>query len=105
MFGARAIKRRRDKEAELKVLISNTNMKICKYENMQICKYANPKNHYFPTKIVLVHKYIQKLYSRRQILILSMYIYIETRTNTYINTSNSNFVSVIASTGSHIRVF
>ena len=48
MFGARAIKRRRDKEAELKVLTSNTNSQICKFvfkkfTNMQtkIHKYAN----------------------------------------------------------------
>ena len=40
MFGARAIKRRRDKEAELKVLTSNTNSQISKYKYTNT-KYAN----------------------------------------------------------------
>ena len=44
MFGARAIKRRRDKEAELKVLTPNTNSQICKYKytnkQIQIHKHA-----------------------------------------------------------------
>ena len=43
MFGARAIKRRRDKEAELKVLTSNTNTQICKCTNMKIHIYAHTK--------------------------------------------------------------
>ena len=52
MFGARAIKRRRDKEAELKVLTPNTNSQICKY------KYTN--------KQIQIHKHtkMQKLIHR-----------------------------------------
>ena len=47
MFGARAIKRRRDKEAELKVLTPNTNSQICKYKytNTQICKHKYTDTH------------------------------------------------------------
>ena len=47
MFGARAIKRRRDKEAELKVLTSNTNSQKCKYKytNTQICKHKYTDTH------------------------------------------------------------
>ena len=75
MFGARAIKRRRDKEAELKVLTPNTNSQICKY------KYTN--------KQIQIHKHtkMQKLIHRYT----NVQIKIQTRT---LNSRCSNQIQI-----------